>query len=500
MFFLQNLRQRSEGCDPFLDYDAVLSRLRCTSYLTPHPDMVDSKLLSCSFAKKQGCGHILAATCENGAIIILNTEPPWYYTINAAHGNALFSATWSEIDMKLITTSGDHAVGLWNVHGNGILTEINSFKAHRSSVKTACFRPRNSDIFATGGRDGHIYVWDSRSTNHNPEQCIMNCHLNVYNKHENARVTWITFQDDLKLISCADADTNINVWDLRKTYLRTTEKPIPIYQLPSPKKNSFKGYSYMVINKNATKLYASSFNSVVYTFNISTYSPTPNNCYFGHAVTCCYDKISLSPDERYLASTDNCNSKVYLWRIGISGEPMIMLEGQLEGLSDVSWCPENELKIATSSDHPSPWIWTVPTINAENQHEKHSCSSLQPVSQSDYEQIGYAKLLKVPQSKKCRRLPAAAEIAFKNTMKLQEKSSMILLPNAAVDGYQTHICVAVQKHRDSTSNWLSNIHNQKMKKADVDKQIKKGVKRKKSSSMSPCNSLTKYFKDRKSVV
>lgn len=42
--------------------------------------MVDSKLLSCSFAKKQGCGHILAATCENGAIIILNTEPPWYYT------------------------------------------------------------------------------------------------------------------------------------------------------------------------------------------------------------------------------------------------------------------------------------------------------------------------------------------------------------------------------------------------------------------------------------
>lgn len=32
----------------------------------------------------------------------------------------------------------------------------------------------------------------------------------------------------------------------------------------------------MVINKNATKLYASSFNSVVYTFNISTYSPTPS--------------------------------------------------------------------------------------------------------------------------------------------------------------------------------------------------------------------------------
>lgn len=71
---------------------------------------------------------------------------------------------------------------------------------------------------------------------------------------------------------------------------------------------------------------------------------------------------------------------------------------------------------------------------------------------------------------------------------------MISLPNAAVDGYQTHICVAVKKHRDSTSNWLRNINNQKMKKADVDKQIKKGVKRKKSSSMSTCNSLTKYFK------
>lgn len=59
-------------------------------------------------------------------------------------GNALFSVAWSEIDMKLITTSGNHAVSLWNVHNCGTLTNINLFKAHRCSVKTACFKPQNS--------------------------------------------------------------------------------------------------------------------------------------------------------------------------------------------------------------------------------------------------------------------------------------------------------------------------------------------------------------------
>lgn len=69
-----------------------------------------------------------------------------------------------------------------------------------------------------------------------------------------------------------------------------------------------------------------------------------------------------------------------------------------------------------------------------------------------------------------------------------------MLPNAVIDGYQTHICAEVEKHRDLTNNWLTNIHHQQIKKLVMEKQIKKVVKRKRSTSISPCNNLTKYFK------
>lgn len=60
------------------------------------------------------------------------------------NNDALFSVEWSEVDMKLITTSGDHAVGLWNLQDNCALTKLNSFNAHRCTVKTACFKPQSS--------------------------------------------------------------------------------------------------------------------------------------------------------------------------------------------------------------------------------------------------------------------------------------------------------------------------------------------------------------------
>lgn len=68
--------------------------------------------------------------------------------------------------------------------------------------------------------------------------------------------------------------------------------------------------------------------------------------YSGHSVTCCYDKINLSPNGKYLASIDNSYSKIFIWRTSSPGDPLVMLGGRLEGLSDVSWCPEDELMVS----------------------------------------------------------------------------------------------------------------------------------------------------------
>lgn len=59
-----------------IDYDSILSKFKCTSYTVPPPEYLETRLLSCAFARKEKQGHILAVTCEEGQIIILDTKSP----------------------------------------------------------------------------------------------------------------------------------------------------------------------------------------------------------------------------------------------------------------------------------------------------------------------------------------------------------------------------------------------------------------------------------------
>lgn len=59
--------------------------------------------------------------------------------------------------------------------------ESRVFKGHSRSVKTAAFRKTDSAVFATGGRDGAIYIWDTRANSHvgsmsRADNCILSGH------------------------------------------------------------------------------------------------------------------------------------------------------------------------------------------------------------------------------------------------------------------------------------------------------------------------------------
>lgn len=73
------------------------------------------------------------------------------------------------------------------------------------------------------------------------------------------------------------------------------------------------------------------------------------NIYHGHSVRNFFSKLSLSPDNKYIASTDS-DDKIFIWKIRSPGKPISMLSGNpemLKGLSDISWCPEDHLKVNT---------------------------------------------------------------------------------------------------------------------------------------------------------
>jgi WD40 repeat protein len=57
------------------------------------------------------------------------------------------------------------------------LLQSKIFSGHERSVKTAAFRKTDSLVFATGGRDGAILIWDIRAKmNEHAENCIYSGH------------------------------------------------------------------------------------------------------------------------------------------------------------------------------------------------------------------------------------------------------------------------------------------------------------------------------------
>lgn len=79
------------------------------------------------------------------------------------HLNAVFDLEWMPGQMKFISASGDHTARLWEVR-EAKFDNTRTFNGHTRSVKTAAFRKNDSAVFATGGRDGAILIWDTRAS------------------------------------------------------------------------------------------------------------------------------------------------------------------------------------------------------------------------------------------------------------------------------------------------------------------------------------------------
>ncbi|XP_065210065.1 denticleless protein homolog isoform X2 [Planococcus citri] len=556
MFALQELRKRAKGLDSTDCYNSVLSNFHCVHKDSPPSDETNetgSPLLSCAFARRSSYGHVLGATCDNGQIMILNTEflqnDHYPYHIQQVGSDALFSVSWSDIDMKLITTSGNHNATLFDVHDDGSLTELNTFKAHTCTVKTSCFEPTSSHIFATGGRDGNIYIWDARSSRATangeilPDNCILNSHCrnaNVKNSAQKQKaapsITCVTYQDQHTLISCADKDSCIKVWDLRKTY-QYMKNIVPVQELICPDKKSSFGYSHMTINRTGSRLFASCTNSTIYCYNITKKECSLEYTYTGHECSGFYVKCSLSPDEKYLASTDSLN-KVYIWKVNASKDPIVMLDGIHDGLCDVSWCPADQLKIATTSDYPRPWIWSaLPESWCAPERLKTSSTSnssrswiwnAEPEHRSDSNQRSDGFAIHLDEQLTPERYRRSFTMASKLRKFPNDETelSRIVLPNAFVDGtYQTHTCAKIGPKPSSLNNWLTNLHIQqpkesispkslsklsspkslsklsvrnrvspKVKKSPGVQNRSKSLKRKRLNMTADGNNLTKYFK------
>lgn len=180
----------------YFDYDHVLGRLRVrredcwrgiipstfVSAYNPEPPIFSAKFADCSQYR-----HILAIANEDGKIALQDTtrgnrgieERP--LIAPQCHYNAIFDLEWQPGEARFVSASGDHTSRLWDVSSTGIRC-ITSFMGHTRSVKTVAFKKENNSVFATGGRDGAIIVWDMRvsqnsKTTSTTDNCIFSGHV-----------------------------------------------------------------------------------------------------------------------------------------------------------------------------------------------------------------------------------------------------------------------------------------------------------------------------------
>lgn len=286
--------------------------------------------------------------------------------------------------LKLISASGDHLAKLFDVTESKLIC-IREFAGHSRSVKVATFKKNDCSVFATGGRDGAILIWDLRATG----DAVQKVDNRIYSAHvgnapttpstrrrgsrvttpkcstnvSNSSVTGLVFQDENTLISCGPGDGVIKAWDLRRSYSALKKDPIAKHNLPYAGKSTLKGFTNLIADDSGTKLYASCMDSKIYCYNISTYTKEPSMVYSGLQINSFYIKSCLSPDGNYLLSGSS-DERAYIWNLK-NPNPLVTLSGHNYEVTCVAWsehqnCVEQgNFCIVTCSDDALHKVWRV---------------------------------------------------------------------------------------------------------------------------------------------
>ena len=264
--------------------------------------------------------HVAACGDEEGVIRLLDTSRnrEWndgHRTQFLAHANAIFCLEWVPGAERTLTGSGDQTIRLFDVRTQ---SELSVFIGHRASVKAvSCF---DAHVFASGGRDGTVCIWDSRLAEPRPCVIVANAHASHTPQSAGAKrrrgaahsipnvqsVSSVVFVHDeyAKLATAGATDGAIKLWDLRAlrgetsagggggSAARATSKaraPAPTVILRPPCSSSSssssssggggqqrpRGITSLAVDAASSRLLATTTSSIVYMYDTRWFSEAP---------------------------------------------------------------------------------------------------------------------------------------------------------------------------------------------------------------------------------
>ncbi|GFS48183.1 denticleless protein homolog [Nephila pilipes] len=360
-----------------LNSDGLLSKLVCRQ-----KDAYDSSErelpvppFACKFQRNTD-SDLLAVANEDGDVLLYDTEygKGLLKSFNA-HQNAVFDICWLPQDPYIVTAAGDFKCSLFDMNYCKL---ISSYAGHTGTVRTVDVCSEQSEMIATGSRDGNINIWDKREKHilyakscDSPSICIHSAHKPPISKEKKTNtkfnstntVTSVAFQDVNRLVSVGVSDGCLKVWDLRKTYVYKAGRcHMPRYQIPYCD-NYIQGCTSMVFDSSYKKLYACSTANKLYQFNMHSYS-NEIIMYPGFRCNSYYVKLAISPDDQYLLCGSSSN-KAYIWKTSKPGLPIFQLPGHSAEVTSVTWSHNYITKMVTCGDDEKVLVWKLKNPDEE---------------------------------------------------------------------------------------------------------------------------------------
>ncbi|EUB61460.1 Denticleless protein [Echinococcus granulosus] len=305
-----------------------------------------------------GAPSLLLVAKEDGLVHLFDTEQ--------------LGVKWVTHADQFLTASGDQTIKLIDSETGSV---VSVYVGHTMSVRSLALSPEDHHIFASASRDGSVRLWDMRTQNSEgvgSSAHIQGCHLpSIESSSRRSRsksrksmtdsqsVTSVVFAREFELVSTGSTDGTIKIWDIRKITSLNKIQPQPITSLPyNGISRKQCGYSDLVLDSNRRRLYASCLDHAIYEYDLTSTSTRPALLYTGHLTGSFYIKLSLSPDDAYLAC-GSADSRAYIYRVGARTQRPFVLSGHTGEVSVPRWSFHDPTRLVTLSDTAQLFVWRM---------------------------------------------------------------------------------------------------------------------------------------------
>lgn len=214
------------NADPILESETInmkstINRLRTSPFAGKSPEYLTATMCENGEVCVFDLGNQVKAFDTPGFQIPKPSKRPMH--IIKSHGNVEgYGLDWSPtVDGSLL--SGDCIGRVFHTQrtNSKFVTDSTPFQINDSSIEDIQWSRSEQTVFATGGVDGYVRIWDTRSKKHKPALSVQasTSDINV--------ISWCDKID--YLLASGHDDGSWSVWDLRNFKPNTTPSPVVSY-------------------------------------------------------------------------------------------------------------------------------------------------------------------------------------------------------------------------------------------------------------------------------